>query len=257
LNPSVLTLGIDLASRPERTAMATILWDQGRARAAEPVSPVDDEAALRAMRDADWVGIDAPFGWPETTVRALGEFAERGVWPEGVDVERLRFRLTDQHVHDHAGTWPLSASSDRIAVPAWRCAGLLCRHTPGLVDRLGANRVVEVYPGAALTLWKFPRRGYKRAGNVRRQAEQREARALLVEEIGSRGAGWLDLSTARAACVESDDALDAVLAALVARAAALQLTWSPPADQLPTIRREGWIHLPKPATFERLALLDG
>jgi hypothetical protein len=27
------------------------------------------------------------------------------------------------------------------------------------VDRLGAKRVVEVYPGAALSLWRFEHRG--------------------------------------------------------------------------------------------------
>jgi predicted nuclease with RNAse H fold len=245
---AVRTLGIDLASQDERTAMATIAWDAGRAVVGEPVSPVGDEQALTAMAAADWIGIDAPFGWPEAVVRALPQFADRGRWPGDADRDALRFRETDRFVHEKAGIWPLSVSSDRIAVPAWRCARLLTSRQA--VDRLGGNRVVEVYPGAALKLWGFERRGYKRSGDRARQATQRRARELLVAELERRGAGWLDLAAAREACVQSDDALDALLASLLARAAALRLTWSPPDDEV--VRREGWIHLPRPGTFDEL-----
>jgi predicted nuclease with RNAse H fold len=236
----VRTLGIDLASRADRTAMATVTWAAGRAVVREPVSPVSDEQALEAMAAAEWTGMDAPFGWPEAVVRALPRFAERGEWPEA-DRDTLRFRETDRFVQEKTGIWPLSVSSDRIAVPAWRCARLLAAR-PGIVDRLGGAGVVEIYPGAALTLWGFQRRGYKRSG---------EARALLVAEIERRADGWLDLAAARRACVESDHALDAVLASLLARAAARGLTWPPPGGD--AVRREGWIHLPRPGTFDQLA----
>jgi predicted nuclease with RNAse H fold len=236
----VLTLGIDLASQDDRTAMAAVVWESGRAVVGEPVSPVTDAAALEAMAAADWTGIDAPFGWPEAVVRALPGFADHGEWPDA-GRDELRFRQTDRFVREQSGMWPLSVSSDRIAVPAWRCARLLAARS-GPVDRLGGDRVVEVYPGAALTLWGFTRRGYKRRADVR---------ALLVAEIERRGARWLDLAAARDACAASDDALDGVLAALVARAAARRLTWPPPAGEV--VRREGWIHLPRPDTFGALA----
>ena len=247
----VRTVGIDLASQDDRTAMAAIVWRSGRATVEDTVSPVTDDAALAAMRAADWVGIDAPFGWPERFVRALPAFAARGVWPPAE--ADLRYRLTDRFARDRVGTWPLSVSSDRIAVPAWRCARLLAAHAPGRVDRLGRNRVVEAYPGAALTLWGFERRGYKGGGDPTRRARQREARRTLVDAIAHRGAPWLDLSSVYERCVESDDALDAVLAALVARAAACGLTWPPPREEGELVRREGWIHLPRPGTFERLS----
>jgi predicted nuclease with RNAse H fold len=243
----VRTLGIDLASQDDRTAMATVEWTGGRAVVGSPVSPVSDADALDAIAAADWTGIDAPFGWPEALVRALPGFADRGAWPD-VDRDALRFRETDRFVHTASGIWPLSVSSDRIAVPAWRCARLLAALG---VDRLGGERVVEVYPGASLRLWGFERRGYKRSGDRARQAAQRSARAELVAEIEVRGAGWLELGAARAACVESDDALDAVLASLLARAAARALTWPPPGGDV--VRREGWIHLPRPGTFGELA----
>jgi predicted nuclease with RNAse H fold len=249
LNPPVRTLGIDLASQNDRTAMATVTWAGGRAVAGVPVSPVSDSQALTSMASADWVGIDAPFGWPEAVVRALPQFAEGGTWPEA-DRDALRFRETDRFVHEKSGIWPLSVSSDRIAVPAWRCARLLASR-PGTVDRLGGDRVAEVYPGAALKLWGFERRGYKTSGDRVRQERQRAARRLLVAEIERRGARWLDLAAAREACIESDHALDAVLASLLARAVARGLTWPPPEGDV--VRREGWIHLPRPGTFDALA----
>jgi predicted nuclease with RNAse H fold len=239
----VRTLGIDLASQEKRTAMAAIVWDGAGAYVERPVTSVSDGAALDAMSAADRVGIDAPFGWPEPFLRALTGFAERGEWVDAANVD-LAYRLTDRYVHGRTGRWPLSVSSDRIAVPAWRCARLLASFARGPVDRLGGNGVVEVYPGAALTVWAFERRGYKREG---------PARELLVEEIERRGEGWLDLSAAREACVVSDDALDAVICALVARAAALDMTWPPPAESVDVVRREGWIHVPKPETFPELA----
>jgi predicted nuclease with RNAse H fold len=247
------TLGIDLASQADRTAMASISWTDGRATVGAPVSPVSDDLALDALQNADWAGIDAPFGWPDAVVGALRDFADRGVWPKNATRESLRFRVTDLHVRERVKTWPLSVSSDRIAIPAWRCARLLAAYAPGRVDRLGASRVVEVYPGAALTVWGFRRRGYKRNGNAERRAEQRETRERLVDHIAARGVDWLDLTAARDACLESDDALDAVIAGLVARAAALDLTVQPPSERLQVIRREGWIHLPRDGSFEKLA----
>jgi hypothetical protein len=57
----------------------------------------------------------------------------------------------------------------------------------------------------------------------------------------------------REACAESDDALDAVLCALIARAAALGLTEPPPPDGLEPARVEGWIHLPRSGSLAQLS----
>lgn len=67
------------------------------------------------------------------------------------------------------------------------------------------------------------------------------ARAQLVSNLVGR-APWLQLGKHERTCVESDDALDAVVCALVARDLAVgpPLSLNDPA----TARREGWIHLP-------------
>jgi hypothetical protein len=77
----------------------------------------------------------------------------------------------------------------------------------------------------------------------------------FLDEMRAR-APWLDLTAAEAACEKSQDAIDALIAALVTRAATTGRTRSPePADQAhrDRIEREGWIHLPAaPGTFEDL-----
>lgn len=251
------SVGIDLASQNTKTAVCAIEWDDGRAVARAPVfgAPGEEvEWLVAAAEPARWVGIDAPFGWPQEAVEALAAWADGGRWPDAAK-DDLRFRFTDRFVHGAIGRWPLSVSSDRIAVAAWRCARLLDGLRPAgrPLDRTGADGVFEVYPGAALSRWGFERGGYKTSGNAGAKERQRAARSALVAAIARR-APWLDLSAAAEACISSDDALDALIASLVARAAGLGLTTPPPAGaERGRIEREGWIHLPEPAALERLA----
>jgi predicted nuclease with RNAse H fold len=224
----LITLGIDLASQPRNTAMATIEWLDDRAVANEPTTGVTDDAALEAMKTADRVGIDAPFGWPDDFVAALPGFSGSGTW-SATELTKLRFRITDRYVRDVTDRWPLSVSSDLIAIPAFRCAGLLSAAYPGGIDRIEGH-AVEVYPGAALTQWGLERRGYKTDPAIRER---------LVDAIGE----CVDVSAAREACIAGDHALDAVIAALITRAAALGQTLPPEGDR-DVIQREGWIHIP-------------
>jgi hypothetical protein len=245
----VVTLGVDLSASPKKTAACLIEWD-GRVSVETPLRGLDDGDLLDLMGRADWVGIDAPFGWPSDFLDAVTTWAEGGAWPE-IDRSRLRYRETDRFVRQIARL-PLSVSSDRIAVTAMRCASLLSvlgqrrSGTGGRIDRAGGDGVVEVYPGAALALWsdeaadlRLDPQGYKGPG----AAEKRKA---LVEVL-LRAAPWLNLDEpTRALCLASDDVLDALISALVARAAALGLTM-PPQTMGHTGRAdiEGWIHLPE------------
>lgn len=248
------SLGIDLAAQNEKTATCVIDWSSGRAVARAPVlggAGDDVEWLVAQQQEADWTGIDAPFGWPLPFVEATSRWAAGEAW-DAADKDDLRFRHTDQVVRATVGRVALSVSSDRIAVTAWRCARLLdaVRDGEKAVDRLGADRIYEVYPGAALTCWGFTRAGYKTSGNAQSKQRQRQARVALLDEI-ERRAGWLDLSLAREACEKSDDALDALIASLVARAAGTGRTVLPEAHDEAQQRRiaaEGWIHLPRDRT---------
>lgn len=223
------TLGVDLSAQPRHTAACVVDWVEGSIALHERV---DDDALVELAGDADVVGIDAPFGYPTAFVDAVAAFARGGEWPDG-DIRELRFRATDRFVHEQTGRWPLSVSSDLIALPAWRCLRLR--------SRLNGRRVVEVYPGAALSMWRLERRGYKQSG---------DARAVLVREL-ERRAG-LPLDAIRPRCVDSDDPVDAFVAALVARAAAHGMTIPPPPELAARAAREGWIELPLADSLERL-----
>jgi Protein of unknown function (DUF429) len=190
-------------------------------------------------------------------VEALSSYAKEGRFPR-IPSRDLAFRATDLHVRDQTGLIPLSVSSDRIARAAWRCAQLLTESGGGAApDRAGEDGLVEVYPAAALARWGFSYRGYKH-GTPAGRSDRAAARARLVAEIVRRSSSWLALpAETQAACEASDDILDALVASLVTRAAAVGLTERPPQAQQGRAMREGWIHLPLPDCFDRLAAEPG
>ncbi len=249
------TLGIDLASQPENTAICTIEWADGAAEVktllhGRPDRSSLDNAALRAELQAGHakIAIDAPLGWPEAFVRALVAHRELGQWPDAPKAT-LERRCTDRFVIDETGKRPLSVSTDRIAYCAMRCAVLLS----GLDEpRDGSGRVVEAYPDAALRCWLKPSfearpvPTYKGADAV----DRREA--LLTELLAGLGGGF-SIGGFRDACVASDDCLDALLCALIARAADRNRTIEPKTEeQVRLAPIEGWIHLPEPDSLSAL-----
>ncbi len=228
-----LSVGIDLAAQNKNTAACVIEWRRGSATARAPLSgPVGEDLdwLVSVCAPAHAIGIDVPFGWPEHVVQALVSWAAGERWPD-VSKDDLRYRFIDRIVREITGLSPLSVSSDRIAVTAWRCARLLdlLRTGENAVDRAGRDGIFEVYPAAALTCWGLSRKGYKTGGNAAAKQRQRQVRAVLIAEI-SRSASWLDLSAAKAACIDSDHALDALLASLVAHAGSIGRTVAPPDD---------------------------
>src|SRR4051794_22537344 len=104
------TLGIDLASKPARTALCGIAWDDRAARLTVLAhgdwngAPLHDKLLSTAIRgiwglDGGWgtrghpakTAIDAPFGWPAPFVQALAAHDRLESWPEALDNERARF----------------------------------------------------------------------------------------------------------------------------------------------------------------------
>ena len=246
----MLTLGVDLASQPLRTAACVIDWSNGRAGVDRIAINLTDADLLDLIGDADVTGIDAPFGWPDGFVDAVSAHTGKRRWPD-IELSELRYRYTDR-VQIERARRPLSVSSDLIAVTAMRCARLLSalavKDQP--VDRSGAGKVVEVYPAAALTVWGFDPAGYKRAVGI-------EKRRLLVKEFLNSTGAWLETGDeVIELLIRSDDCLDALVASLVARAAALNLTEPPPEARLAQVQREGWIHLPRNDSLPLLATLD-
>lgn len=235
------TAGVDLAAESARTALAIIEWGEGRAWVTRLEVGVTDAEIVHAVTDVAKLGIDCALGWPDEFV-AFVQAHSHGAGPEAVDGgaawrRTLAFRETDRAVREKIGRWPLSVSTDRLGLTAMRCAGLLGRLLEsGLqVDRSGSEGVVaEVYPGASLRVWGLHAVGYRAEPEVRRS---------ILRQLAST-APWLDLGAGEDLMIASSDALDAVVAALSARVAALGMYEPPAPDQLERARREGWIVLP-------------
>jgi len=243
----MVTLGIDLAAEPRNTGGCEIEWRDGGAAVRWVSTDLRDEDVLERAREADMVGIDAPFGWPTSFVDAVTAHHSGRAWPidswSSDNRRKLRLRVTDERVHAVTGITPLSVSSDAIAIPATRCALLL--HRLGVRDRAADARVREVYPAAALFQWELRHRGYKGQQNSR-------VLGTLLARLRKR-APWLVIAAQAARfCATCDDAFDALVASLVARAASEGLTMAPGADEVAAARAEGWIALPDRGSLEKL-----
>lgn len=244
------TVGVDMAASPPNTAVAVISWNDAQEQAAAVVQAprlrcTDDEllAVLGGLRPGERAGVDCPFGWPIPFVEAVSAHAAARRWPgRGTDSAEhratLRLRRTDLLTHQAMGPGvrpPLSVSFDRLGATASRWAhladALAARGEP--VDRTGAGSVVEVYPAAARIRWDL--------------SPSRSMTALLDAAPRLRCE-----AAVRAAYDRNEHAYDALIAALVARAAALGLTALPGEEDLPTAQAEGWIHLPPTGSLPRL-----
>jgi hypothetical protein len=111
------------------------------------------------------------------------------------------------------------------------------------LDRSGVTgRVVEAYPAAALRAWGMASSRYK--GRVNAAA----CRALAAELTARCGGVGRAATAALEGC--DDNALDAFVCALVARAVLVGLTARAAGAQVEVARREGWIHVPTAGVAE-------
>jgi len=242
------TVGIDLAARASKTAVATIEWSAGDARVLELVMPATDDDIATRVISSDAAGLDAPLGWPTAFIEFLSIQRDEVIEPFKYDDvwRRMAFRVTDLRVRERFGIYPLSVSTDRLGLTALRAASLLAQLRLGgvNVDRAGRGRLAEVYPAVALRQWGLPAASYKGKSSAPRQALLAELKEL---------APWLDFGEFETTCIVSHDAFDAVVCALIARAHALDLTVPPEAGDLEAANIEGWICVPSCGVNELLS----
>lgn len=252
----VRVAGVDLAAEAAGTALAVLRVDAGGAGRASVVLEslllgADDAAIVEHSRDVSLIGIDCALGWPVDFVDFVGRHAGAARLADSDTGDlawrrRLAYRETDRVVSERTGARPLSVATDRLGMTALRCAVLLDRVAGDgrAVDRSGEHpsAVVEVYPAMALRVWGLARPGYKQSGG-RAAAAATDARTALIDDLG-RAAPWLELGEHRSLMQASADALDAVLAALVALAHAAGASMSPAPEQRQRARVEGWIAIP-------------
>jgi predicted nuclease with RNAse H fold len=232
----MITLGIDLSSQPKDTAACQIAWnDNGSAQISAPLTSCDDDTLDQLIQQSQVIGIDAPLGWPQGFVEAVNQW-DHAEWNTDLRDE-LRFRQTDRFVNQffknrkfHLS--PLSVSTDRIALPAMRAMALLKRH--GVTDKSGDGRFYEVYPAGSLAAWELRHKGYKQGDHA--AGKRRDILNALRAKF--------PVLTIPSSYAETDHALDALIAAITARLAALGLTQRPSQEQQSAAKTEGWIHLP-------------
>jgi predicted nuclease with RNAse H fold len=236
---AVITVGIDLASQPGNTAACSLSWQAQEATVKTITLNVTDDVLLELANTGDKVGIDVPFGWPDAFIHAVTAHHSQQAWPQSQS-RNLRLRQTDLFVWNAIGKQPLSVSTDKIGIPALRMASLMVRlaQTGILIDRTGEGRFVEVYPAAALRRWGI--------------ADAKKETAALLPALIAR-APWLRMTEShRALCADSRDACDALVAALVARAAAVGACELIPEEYRHIAGVEGWIALPFTESLSRL-----
>ncbi|MCA4134260.1 DUF429 domain-containing protein [Arthrobacter sp. M4] len=239
------TLGVDLAADPKRTAAAVIEWLDGAARLVHLSLGVTDGEIVDLFAETDLTGIDCPLGWPRAFLTFLQGHAVADpaalLRHDGLAGRReLVYRVTDLFVMARTGLIPLSVSADRLAHPAMRCAVIQAKIAQrwGAQSRDGSDRLAEVYPAASLKVWGMPPRRYKGAA-----ASETAQRVSILRKLAET-APWLNLLEHQDRLIASDDMLDAVVASLTARAAALHATLPPDPEHRGEAREEGWMHVP-------------
>lgn len=258
----MITGGIDLSVDPGRTGVCELRWDGAGATASFPARADDDALAdLLTSPRLDVVGIDVPLGWPEGFARAVARYmaGPEGRWTDTAgpfEDAYFRMRRTDEHARACAAGYgialnPMSVSADRLGAPAMRAAWLLtrvAREAPTLpIDRSGLRgKVAEVYPAGAVAMWQLPLEPYR--NRTRATAEAVLGRCL--EQLRTHAGFPIRLEQE----LRTEHQFDALLCALVARAARTEppLTVPVPAQLRALARREGWLHLPTPASLPRL-----
>jgi predicted RNase H-like nuclease len=111
---------------------------------------------------------------------------------------------------------------------------------PKKVERSGSGKLVEVYPKAALLSWGL------------KPTSKKQTKALFAALLSTTSA-WLHIPDEMRATLQANrDALDSLIAALIARAAAVALCESIPREALPRVSQEGWIALPRSDSLNKL-----
>jgi hypothetical protein len=260
---TTLTMGVDLAAKPAKTAVCILRWGDGKPTVVmlargkdQDGTPLDDKwistraAGLRNDHgEITKVGIDDPFGWPVEFLDAMTAYRSGPNWPTTIDEPRDQFclRETDRFILGHTGKRPLSVSTNLIAIPAMRCATLLtdiARHRGvDAVARGGSGLCCEVYPDPALRHWTGGSVAWTDGKSYKGPTNSEKRRALL--RVLTDDFPIADPQGALEQVELEDDYLDALICALVARAAELGQTYLPEkGEQSDLAEVEGWIHLP-------------
>jgi hypothetical protein len=253
------TIGINLSAAAKFTTLVAIEWKDDGAWVSEAIVDLEDDELIGYLSSGDYTGVYAPFGWPVAMVEAVASYTNSDQWQRASRRE-FRHRKTEGFVHDvlqaeaDQELWPQSVSCDRLALQARRMAQLreqLFAETGKRFDRAGGDHIIEVYPPGASLLWGMG--NHLGNGNSKLpEVDDKPGKEFI--ERAEAAAPWLQWRDGkRGVCLKNEHTIDALLAALVARAAELNLTIPPENGEADLAPREGWMHLPSKDSLSALA----
>lgn len=228
-------IGIDAATRPEKTGLAFATWEPEAGLWVKELRFAAPEGVLDIVRpwfkEPALVCIDAPLGWPAAMTTLAEHRAGESL---GLDWGQHFIRQTDRLVHQKLGKKPLEVAADRIARTAAKAVGWLGEWNLPLAWEPGPG-VIEVYPAAVLLAHHLSERGYKKPEQTARRLELLKALSPhwdLPVQLHQQAANHTDL-------------LDALLC-LLGGVDFLTGRCLPPED-LELAQKEGWIWFVPPA----------
>lgn len=252
--------GLDVSTDPRKTVAVALDWAGGDVKVGEirPKQGVAEILTLLREQDYAVLAADVPFGWPTefASLVAAHQEGHLAAWQHLPGQNQARtwrttqaaHRVTDiaLHRHEQIKRMPLSASFDRLGATAAMWALIEAdMSSEVMIDRSGTYEastgpmIIETYPAAQLAAWGRP---------GRTKPDWSELQSLLPGlEVDPDDEVIL---------LKSDDARDALICAVSARARALGRTLEPDQDEVGAARREGWIHvtLDDYATLARIQL---
>ena len=198
-----------------------------------PVRRAELAELLSSLPGASVAALDFPFSVPGDFARFWqpGAATMPDLWAAAASMELDRFvDLRDEFVARHGESKrhcdlrfpecysclhkanpnmvPMTFYGMRMLGPLWRGG---CAVLPLASRNAGKAVLLEAMPGAALKAMKLPYKGYKKGANALR------LRQTILEGLEERsGLRLQGLGRFRDACLSSDDALDAVVAAVIA-----------------------------------------
>ena len=247
------TVGIGWGSDSASTRIVTLHWDTHAVTPGDVhLESADDQVVGHFLNYPDAaVAVTVPLGWPlplvsflhQQSVRVLPPIAPP-VPPASVDVGEqfvrpLMRRRCDDMVEALAHVPAPACVTEPTLTRALRFQHLLARYCPAhaTAPRDGTG-LIEVHPEAALAAWGLPWRHLRAPGDQGQRARERTLAGLLDP-------GWLDLGGVGSAVVRDPATLEALVAALAARAVRAGVTVPAAAGpEREMAEREGWTALP-------------
>ena len=264
--------GVDFsgAKTDDRTwvAMGTLEGEVLTLDDCRPVVRAELSQLLLAMSMGSVAALDFPFSVPEIFAQfwVPGAAAMPDLWDHASAMDLAQFlELRDRFVADQGepkrlcdlrfpecysclhktnpNMVPMTFYGMRLLGPLWRSG---CSVPPlediAEVPKDGKASLLEAMPGAALKAMKLPHKGYKNGTNALNLR-----RKILDELEVSSGVTISNLSRFQAQCLESHDALDSVVASVIASLWANDpsLFWRPDLAGPEAIASlEGWLYAP-------------